>query len=169
MKDEIRITLAPEDAARFNEAAEIAGGRPALVRRFLNSLEDLTHNAPATTQLKGQTLGKVLVRLPAEDYLRLEAEAKHMGLRKGPWVTGLVRARLRNIPTLGRPADLALIAAQAELRRIALSLRNLARQTPPRAGMDPDDLERLAAEVRTALSDLREALNGYARYWGIAP
>lgn len=166
VKTEVRISLAPADVARFEAAAQAAGGRAALVRRFLSLLPEIETAAPPTPRIGGSDLGKILVRLPAQDYQLVVAEAARLGLRKGPWVNGLITAWLRKAPTLGRPSDLALIAAQLELRRIALALRQIASGS---SAPTSEAFAELAFEVRQAIEALRAALAGYARYWDIAP
>lgn len=168
MQREVRISLAPADAARFEAAALKAGGKPALVRRFLNRLEELQTAAHPTPQVKGRDLGKILVRLPPAAFAQIEIEAARLGLRKGPWVGGLVRAWLDRAPTLGRPDDLTLVETLQQLRKIALSLRMLAQQAD-----NPSECEavlvRLEAEVRASIKNLQVVLDGYGRYWGISP
>lgn len=166
MQREVRISLAPADAARFDAAAVQAGGKPALVRRFLNTLEELQIATHPTPQVQGRDLGKILVRLPPAAYGQIEIEAARLGLRKGPWVGGLVRAWLDRAPTLGRPDDLILAESLQQLRKIALSLRMLAQQAD-----SPSECEavliRLEAEVRASIKDLQAILQGYGRYWGM--
>src|SRR6202034_3796275 len=98
-----------------------------------------------------------------------------MGLTANGWAAALIRHRLASRPTF-RPAETtALIAIQAEYRRIGVNVNQIARalNTAVLEGKVLDlelaYLEDLRTELRAHMSTLRAAFEGNLAYWSLDP
>ena len=115
---------------------------------------------------------RVAVKIGPELAPLLETEARTMDMVPSRWIEGLLRRRLLGRPTLGRAEELAFIAVQVELRRIAVHVHHVLGQieaSPGRA--EASDLAQLAAyatEIRGHLERLRAAFRGNLDYWDAA-
>jgi hypothetical protein len=165
----------PDDlAVRFDAAAAAFGGRSARLRQLI--LADGALIQTATPQMRARRDGaRIMVRLEPSDAVALHAAAAAMRLTRASWVAALVRRRLRSKPAFGRPDELALIAIQAELRRIGVNVNQIARalNTAVLEGkvleLEIAYLENLRTELQAHLFTLREAFEGNLAYWDAGP
>jgi hypothetical protein len=162
----------PDDVlSRFDVWAGGHGGRAPVLRRLM--AEAAAIPPPAAERLPVRPL-KLTVRLPAEDGRGLAQEAQVMGLTPNAWAAALIRHRLRGQPTFPPTEATALIAIQAEYRRIGVNVNQIARavNTAVLEGkvleLELAYLEDLYAELRVHLSTLRAALDGNQAYWSVA-
>jgi hypothetical protein len=101
----------------------------------------------------------------------LAQAAREIGLTRNAWVGALVRRRLHGRPTFGQRDAVALIAVQAELRRIGVNVNQMARalNTAVLEGRVLDvqlvALDALRRELRAHLTAVREAFAGNLAYW----
>jgi hypothetical protein len=118
---------------------------------------------------------KLTVRLTRTDGRGVDAEARKVGLTRCAWVAALVRRRLAGKPTFSRPDELALLAIQAEFRRIGVNVNQIARalNTAVMEGkvldLEVAYLDDLRAEIVGHMTVLREAFEGNLAYWDAAP
>jgi hypothetical protein len=168
------VRVSDDLAQRFDAAAVLVGGRSALLRRLITTAADLVPR-PGDPPRGPRNAARVMVRLAAADVAALDVEAAGRGLSRAGWVAALVRRRVHDRPGFGRTDELALIAIQAELRRIAVNIHQIARalnsavledRSPELALTSFDDLR---AEIREHLRGLRQALEGNLAYWEIDP
>jgi hypothetical protein len=162
----------PDDlATRFDGWAAAEGGRSPALRHLIDRA-----CAPASTADAGRLPhrpSKLTVRLAPADAEGLVEAAGEMGLTPNAWVAALVRRRLHNRPTLHRADDLAVVAIQAELRRIGVNINQIARalNTTVMEGkvldLEVAYLEDLRAELRVHLSTFRGVLAGNLLYWDV--
>lgn len=163
----------PDDVlARFDLWSADRGGRAPVLRQLL--AEAAAGPPQAAERLPPRPL-KLTVRLTADDGHGLAREALAMGLTANAWAAALIRHRLNGRPTF-RPAETtALIAVQAEYRRIGVNVNQIARalNTAVLEGKVLDlelaYLEDLRTELRGHLSTLRGAFEGNHAYWSVEP
>lgn len=159
-------------AASFDQAAIAFGGRSARLRQLI-----LAEGEPvpsATPKQRARRDGaRIMVRLAPTDAAGLDAEAAAMGMTRAGWIAALVRWRVQGKPAFGRRDEIALIAAQSELRRIGVNVNQIARalNTAVLAGevlaLEIAYLEDLRTELRAHLLTLREAFEGNLAYWDV--
>lgn len=168
---DFKLRLSDDLAARFDAWAGARGGRSPALRRLI----DEACAGPDAGLASGSPLGlrprKLTVRLTAADGAGLDAAAGEMGLTRNAWVAALVRRRLQGRPTFGRDDAVALIAVQAELRRIGVNVNQMARalNTAVLEGRVLDiqmaAVDDLRRELRAHLTAVREAFAGNLAYW----
>lgn len=159
----------PDDVlSRFDVWAGGHGGRAPVLRRLM--AEAAVIPPPAAERLPMRPL-KLTVRLSSEDGRSLASEAQVMGLTPNAWAAALIRNRLTSRPTFRPPDEAALIAIQAEYRRIGVNVNQIARavNTAVMEGKVLDlelaYVENLHTELRAHLSTLRAAFEGNQAYW----
>lgn len=164
----LSLRVPDEVLARFDVWSAGRGGRAPVLRQLL--AEAAASRPPTAERLPPRPL-KLTVRLTAEDGRGLAREAQAMGLTANAWAAALIRHRLTGRPTFP-PADAtALIAIQAEYRRIGINVNQIARalNTAVLEGKVLDlelaYLEDLRTELRVHLSTLRAAFDGDQAYW----
>jgi predicted HicB family RNase H-like nuclease len=169
------VRVPEEMAARFDAWAASEGGRSPALRRLIDTAATPTPGrARAEAKLPARP-AKLTVRLAADDARGLEAAAREMGLTPNAWVAALVRRRLHDRPTLSRPEEVAVLAIQAELRRIGVNVNQIARalNTAVMEGKVLDLeiawLDDLRTELRVHMSTLRDGLAGNLAYWQADP
>jgi hypothetical protein len=165
------VRVPDEMAARFDAWAAGAGGRSPALRHLIDRAASSGEPAAPVDRLPRRP-AKLTVRLSTADARGLADAAALTGLTPNAWVAALVRARLQSRPTLDRAGQAAVIAAQAELRRIGVNVNQIARalNTAVFEGGRVLDLEivyldDLRSELRAHLSTLREAIAGNLTYW----
>ncbi len=171
---DFKLRLPDDLARRFDAWAADRGGRSPALRRLIDQActgED--GGEPAASPLGFRPV-KLTVRLAAEDGLGLAREARAMGLTRNAWAAALIRHRLTGRPTFRREEEVALIALQAEVRRVGVNVNQIARalNTAVLEGrvldLELTYLDELRTELRVHLSTLRQAFAGNAAYWGDA-
>jgi hypothetical protein len=169
------VRISDDLAARFDGWAGDHGGRsPAL--RHLIAGACAGKNAAATTpnRLAARPV-RLTVRLTRLDGRGLDAEARKAGLTRSAWIAALVRRRLAGKPTFSRPDEVALLAIQAEFRRIGVNVNQIARalNTAVMEGkvleLEIAYLDDLRAEIVGHMAVLREAFEGNLAYWDGEP
>ena len=163
----------PDDLlARFDLWAGAHGGRAPALRRLMEA--NAAGPTPGVSRLPPRPL-KLTVRLTAEDGRGLADQAQAMGLTPNAWAAALIRHRLSRRPTFSRSGELALIAVQAECRRIGVNVNQVARaiNTAVLEGrvleLELAYLEDLRTELRVHLCTLRAAFEGNLSYWSGEP
>lgn len=164
----------PDDmAARFDAWAAAEGGRSPALRHLIDRACG-SSRSPTSSRLPTRP-AKLTVRLAADDAKGLSSAAAEMGLTPNAWVAALVRRRLRSRPTFTRAEEIALIAAQGELRRIGVNVNQIARalNTAVMEGKVLDleiaYLDDLRTELRAHMFTLRQAFEGNLDYWDVDP
>jgi hypothetical protein len=167
----LSLRIPDELLARFDLWAADKGGRASALRRLIG--EAASGVSAASTRLPARPV-KLTVRLAEEDISALKAEAGAMSLTPNGWAAALIRYRLYQKPTFRREDEVALIAIQAEYRRIGVNTNQIARalNTAVLEGRALDleiaFLEDLRTELRAHLSTLRAAFDGASAYWDTA-
>lgn len=161
------VRIPDELLVRFDGWAGAHGGRAPALRRLMGEAAGM---APTSGRLPPRPQ-KLTVRLSAEDGRGLDREAAAVGLTPNAWAGAVLRQRLVGKPTFPRDQALALLAMQAELRRIGVNVNQIARalNTTVMEGKVLDleiaYLEDLRTELRVHMSALREAFAGNLAYW----
>ncbi len=92
-----------------------------------------------------------------------------MGLHRSSWIAAVVHRRASGGPRFSREGELSIIRSHSELRRIGVTLSQIARQLEELGSAQASDqaarVERLAQEVRDHMSGLRAGLEGNLAYW----
>lgn len=99
---------------------------------------------------------------------RLDADAASRGLSRARWIAALVSWRLLRRARFRRPDELAILAAQADLRRLVVRVDTVLRAWPPPPDEDAAARQALATwreEVRASLVALQAAVLGDLSYW----
>jgi hypothetical protein len=168
------VRVEDELAARFDTVAAPRGGRSARLRQLI--AQDAGAIArPAQPRPARRDGARIMVRLDAPETAAVDAEAAALSLSRAGWVTALVRRRVRGVPRFGRRDALALIAIQAELRRIGVNINQIARalNTAVLEGRVLDlelaAIAELQREQRLHLHALREAFVGNLADWEVDP
>lgn len=110
----------------------------------------------------------VSVALRPSVIARLDAEAQARDLSRPRWIAALVCWRLHRRPQVRRDDELAIIAAQADLRRLVVRIDQVLRAWPSDA--DPicrESVEGWRAEVRAALDRLQTLVATDLSYWNL--
>jgi hypothetical protein len=168
----VSLRLPDDVLARLDAWAGARGGRAPALRQLIDATlgAPAPVSAPAAGRLPPRPL-KLTVRLAAGDGAGLAEEARAMGLTPSAWAAALVRQRLTGGPTFRREDELALVAIQAEYRRIGVNVNQIARalNTAVLEGRVLDLelawLEELRTELRVHMSTLRAAFDGATTYW----
>lgn len=163
----LSVRISDELLAHFDGWASGHGGRAPALRRLM---VEAAGAAPAGGRLPLRPL-KLTVRLTAEDGAGLGQEASALGLTPNAWAGAVLRHRLATKPTFPRDQALAILATQAELRRVGVNVNQIARalNTAVMEGKVLDleiaYLDDLRTELRAHMSALREAFAGNLAYW----
>jgi hypothetical protein len=163
----LSVRIPDELLANFDGWAGAHGGRAPALRRLMI---EAAGTAPTSRRLAARPL-KLTVRLSADDGAGLDHQAAAAGLTPNAWVGAVVRHRLANRPTFPRDQALAILAMQAELRRIGVNVNQIARalNTAVMEGkildLEVAYLEDLRTELRAHMSALGEAFAGNLAYW----
>lgn len=172
---DFKLRLPDELAVRFDAWAGDHGGRSPALRHLIARACGAQTKATATPSRLAARPEKLTVRLTRADGRGLDAEARKLGLTRSAWVAALVRRRLAAKPTFSRSDELALLAIQAELRRIGVNVNQIARalNTAVMEGKVLDleiaYLDDLRAEIVGHIAMLREAFEGNLAYWDTGP
>jgi hypothetical protein len=150
------------------------GGRSALLRRLIQSA-DIGGGETVGVAEARRDGARTTVQLAPADAAALDAEAAAMGLARASWLAALVRRRVRG-RTMFSPRDAgSLLAIQTELRRIGVSVNQIARalDTAVLEGrvveLELSDLTAFRLELRGHLAALRQAFEGNLAYWAVDP
>jgi hypothetical protein len=172
---DIKLRLPDDLAVRFDAWAGDRGGRSPALRHLIARACDAKDEAAANAGRLAARPVKLTVRLTRTDGRGVDAEARKVGLTRCAWVAALVRRRLAGKPTFSRPDELALLAIQAEFRRIGVNVNQIARalNTAVMEGkvldLEVAYLDDLRAEIVGHMTVLREAFEGNLAYWDAAP
>jgi hypothetical protein len=166
------VRVSDELAAGFDAAAGLAGGRSALLRRLIGEAA-----AGARPESEGaraaRSAARLMVRLGPAEHAHVARQAAAMQLRRAGWVAALVRRHASGRPTFSRAEGVAVLAIQAELRRIGVNVNQIARalNTAVLEGrvleLELADLAALRRELRAHMLALREAVEGNLGYWDV--
>lgn len=168
----LSLRIADDVLDRFDAWAGDRGGRAPALRRLV--VEAAASSPPAAGRLPLRPL-KLTVRLAADDGPSLALEAQAVGLTANGWAAALIRHRLHGRPTFHPTDETALIAIQAEYRRIGVNLNQIARalNTAVLEGKVLDlelaYIEDLRTELRAHMCTLRAAFEGNLIYWAGGP
>lgn len=164
----------PDDlGARFDAWAGSWGGRSPALRRLIADACSSSMSRPPTPGRLALRTTKLTVRLTAADARGLAAAAAEMGLTANAWVAALVRRRLHARPTFNPDGALAVLAIQAELRRIGVNVNQIARalNTAVLEGkvldLELSSVTAFRSEIRGHFGALREVLMGNLAYWEV--
>ena len=169
------VRVPDEMAVRFDAWAAAEGGRSPALRHLIDRASASQPGRAATPGRLPKRPAKLTVRLAADDAKGLGDAAAEMGLTPNAWIAALVRRRLRGQPTFQRSEEVAVIAMQAELRRIGVNVNQIARalNTAVLEGkvldLEVAYLDDLRTELRVHMSTLREAFAGNLAYWQSDP
>ena len=167
----ISVRVPEELAARFDTAADLVGGRSALLRRLMGSVA--ASRASSVAQPGPRSAARISVRLTALEAARVELEADRVGLRPATWVAALVRRRVLGQPTFGVTDQQLLIGTRAELRRIGVNLNQIARalNTAVLEGrvleLELASIDDFRRELAAHIGALGEAFAGNLAYWDL--
>lgn len=168
------VRLSDDLATRFDAWAASRGGRSAALRQVIDRASAAGADAIAADRSPARSV-KLTVRLSARDARGLDAAAREFGLTPNGWAAALIRHRLTGRPTFSRAEEVALVAVQAEVRRIGVNVNQVARalNTAVLEGrvleLEFAYLEDLRTELHAHLSTLRAAFDGAHAYWSIEP
>lgn len=172
---DFKLRLPDELAASFDAWAADRGGRSPALRHLIARACAARAKSPTTPSRLAARPVKLTVRLGRDDGRSLDVEARKIGLTRSAWVAALVRRRLVGKPTFSRPDELALLAIQAEFRRIGVNVNQIARalNTAVVEGktleLEVAYLDDLRAEIAGHMTALREAFAGNLAYWDGGP
>ena len=164
----LSVRLPDDLLSRFDSWAGAQGGRAPALRRLM---VEAVREAPTSVRRLPLRPHKLTVRLAADDARDLEWEASKIGLTPNAWAAAVLRRRLGGKPTFPRDQALAMIATQAELRRIGVNVNQIARALNV-AFMEGRVLELelgaltgLGQEIRGHILGLRAGFEGNLAYW----
>jgi hypothetical protein len=164
----------PDDlGARFDDWAGSRGGRSPALRRLIVAACSGPVSRASTPGRLAVRPAKLTVRLTASDARGLTVAAAEFGLTPNAWVAALVRRRLHLRPTLTPDQALAVMAIQAELRRIGVNVNQIARalNTAVLEGkvldLEMSSLTAFRTEIRGHVGAMREVLMGNLAYWEV--
>lgn len=168
------VRIGDEQARRFDAWAADHGGRSGALRRFIvEASGGPAGDLPAGR--RGAQPVKLTVRLSARDGAGIGAEAAPIGLSRNAWAAAVLRRRLAGRPTFPPRQEAALIAMQAELRRIGVNVNQIARAMNVAVGegqvldLEMAYLDALRRELAAHMLALREAFDGNLAYWAGEP
>ncbi len=172
---DFKLRLSDDLAARFDAWAGDHGGRsPALRHLIARACAATTEGSTPPSRLPARPI-KLTIRLGRSDGRGLDAEARKAGLTRSAWVAALVRRWRVGKPTFSRSDELALLAIQAEFRRIGVNINQIARalNTAVIEGkvveLEVAYLDDLRTEIVGHMTVLREAFEGNLAYWDVRP
>jgi len=169
---DFKLRLSDDLAGRFDAWAADRGGRSPALRQVIT--EACATPAGAASRLPTRP-EKLTVRLSAADARGLARAAAEMGLTRNGWAAAVLRRRLQGRPSFPPRDSEALLAMQAELRRIGVNVNQIARalNTAVLEGqvldLELSYLDALRTETRAHLLALREAFEGNLAYWDAPP
>lgn len=165
------VRLSDDLAGQFDSWAADHGGRSVALR---NMVGRAVRDAKPPSARAGPRVAlpvKLTVRLSADDAAGLASLAAETGLTRNAWAAAVLRRRLATQPTFVGADAIAVIAIQAELRRVGVNINQIARalNTAVLEGrvldLELTYLDELRAEIRAHMSGLREAIAGNLAYW----
>ena len=165
------VRLSDDLAGRFDGWAAERGGRSVALRRLVEQAVQDAKPPSGPTDRRVALPVKLTVRLSADDTSGLASAAAETGLTRNGWAAAVLRRRLASRPTFVGPESIAVIAIQAELRRVGVNINQIARalNTAVLEGrvldLELTYLDELRAEIRAHMSGLRQALAGNLAYW----
>jgi len=168
---EIHIVMSEELLSRFDAAAAGHGSRAALLRALM--AQAVEEPVLASIAPKGPLKSRLRLRLTDPELLALDRESATMGLSRSGWVSALIRRRISRKPTLDRSDQYCLVAMQADLRRTANNVNQIARRLDEAAAsgavLNPDAryFHDLRTEIRAHMTALRSAIEGNLAYWRV--
>jgi hypothetical protein len=158
-------------ASRFDAwGGDLGGHSPALHRLIGRTVPRKSQRRIHTPPLRAKS-ARVSIVLAGCNYRRLDVEARKAGQTRSAWVAALVRRRLSGEPTFARSDEVALLAIQAEFRRIGMNISQIARalNTAVADGVVPDPeiahLDNFRTEICVHMRALRAAFAGNLAYW----
>ena len=161
----------PDDlASRFDVRAAAFGGRSARLRQLVEG-DCAGADAPAGGVPRLRNAARLMVRLAGPEAAHVTAESERLALPRSAWVAALVRRHARGTPTFGLVETYALVAVQAELRRIGINVNQIARamNTAVMEGRvlaaELTSIEDFRRELAGHLTAVREAFAGNLAYW----
>ena len=163
----------PDDlASRFDARAAAFGGRSARLRQLIAG--DCAGGDAAAGAAPGRrSADRLMVRLAAPEAAHVASESLRLALPRAGWVAALVRRHARGTPTFGTAGTYALVAVQAELRRIGVNVNQIARamNTAVMEGRvleaELTSIDDFRRELAGHLTAVREAFAGNLAYWDI--
>lgn len=167
------LRLSDDLAARFDAAAEAAGGRSAALRALILRAcgkDGIETSTPAPDR---RALKRIELRFTEAELAQIDAQAVARGLRRSDWIAATVRARLGAAGPPPRDVQSALIDAWRQIKRIGINL-NQAVHAVNSAVMEGSrlDLAREAARIEQFRDEVIEqqaaigrALDGDLSYW----
>ena len=167
------LRLSDELAARFDAAAETAGGRSAALRALILRACGKDGIGPTTPAPDGRSLKRIELRFTEAELARIDAQAAERGLKRADWIAATVRARLGVKTPPPRDMQGALIDAWRQIKRIGINL-NQAVHAVNSAVMEGSrlDLAHEAARIEQFRDEVAEqqaaigrALDGDLSYW----
>jgi hypothetical protein len=165
------LSLDDDLAARFDAWSADRGGRFVVLRRLIDQASREGRPAAYTPGGGERRPVRLAVWMHATDEVGVAAAAAGMGLSRSAWAAALIRHRLQGRPTFPPDQGVTLLAAQTELRRIAVNVNQIARaqNTVAKDSHAPDlelaYLDDLRAEIRGHLRRIFEAFDGNHAYW----
>jgi hypothetical protein len=157
-------------AVRFDARAAAFGGRSARLRQLMEG-DCKSAEPPATAAHGKRSASRLMVRLAAPEAAHVAAESARLTMPQAAWVAALVRRHVRGMPTFGTPDTLALLAVQAEIRRIGVNVNQIARamNTAVMEGRvleaELQSIDDFRRELAGHLTAVREAFVGNLAYW----
>jgi hypothetical protein len=158
-------------AARFDDWDGDHGGHSPALHRLIGRTVPRKSDRPIKAHPMRAKPAKVSVVLARCDNRRLDVEAHKAGQTRSGWVAALVRRRLSGESTFARSDEVALLAIQAEFRRIGMNVNQIAQalNTAVADGAVLDfeiaHLENFRAEICVHMRALRAAFAGNLAYW----
>jgi len=169
---EIHIVMSEELLSRFDAVAAGHESRAALLRALM--AQAVEEPVLASIAPKGPRKSAVTgLHLTKPELLALDRESATMGLSRSGWVSALIRRRISRKPTLDRSDQYCLVAMQADLRRTANNVNQIARRLDEAAAngavLNPDAryFHDLRTEIRAHMTALRSAIEGNLAYWRV--
>lgn len=166
------VRVPEELAERFDTAAACAGGRSALLRRVIQ--ESVVPDAPVGLASPIRpAVTRLMVRLGAVEARHVETSAGALGLSRAGWVAALVSRHATGRPRFAVRDETALLAIQAELRRIGVNVNQIARalNTAVLEGrvleLELAQVEAFRRELRAHMAALRDTVEGLAADWDV--
>lgn len=169
------VRLDDQLAVRFDVWADERGGRSAALRHVIMAACHRVEPGPGRPITPPSRALKLTLRLSPEEAGELRRQAAPTGITVNAWAGAALRYRLRACPTFPRDQTVALIAMQAELRRIGVNVNQIARALNVAVmegrvlELELDALAGLQAELRSHIVGLRGAFEGNLAYWAGQP
>jgi hypothetical protein len=163
----------PDDlASRFDAGAAAFGGRSARLRQLIEG-DCAGAGAAASGPPKLRDAARLMVRLAAPEAAHVTAQSARLAMPRAGWVAALIRRHARGTPTFGTVDTYALVAVQAELRRIGVNINQIARamNTAVMEGRvlaaELTSIDNFRQELSAHLTAVREEFAGNLAYWDV--